>query len=78
MFCFADYNKLMFGIENTIKELDCKNPGFSTYFRFSEIVDRATTYCPPLHYICLGFSSGYLPRQHFFRKTSELFYYLKK
>jgi hypothetical protein len=28
MFCFADYNKLMSGIENTIKEPDCKNPDF--------------------------------------------------
>jgi hypothetical protein len=25
-----------------------------------------------------GCSAGYLPRQQFFRKTSELFYYFKK
>ena len=29
-----------------------------------------TTYCLPLHYICLDF-----PCQHIFRKTSQLFYY---
>ena len=69
MFSFADYNKLLSGIENTIKEPDCKNPGFSAHFRLPGIVNRATTYCPPLHYICLGCSAGFLPRQQFFRKN---------
>jgi hypothetical protein len=68
MFYFADYNKLISGIENTITEPDCKNPGFSTHLRLSEIVDLLTTYCPYLHYICLGCSVGLLPRQQFFRK----------
>ena len=53
MFCFAEDNKIMSGIENTITEPDWKKThGFSTQFRrLSGVVDRVTTYCLPLHYI---------------------------
>ena len=52
-----------------------KKKGFSTHFRLSGIVDRVTTYCLPLHYICLGCSLGCLPRLQIFSKTSKLSYY---
>ena len=63
MFGFADDNKIISGIENTITEQDRKKPdGFSH-----------TSGGPPLHYIDLGCSANCLPRQQIFRNTSELF-----
>jgi hypothetical protein len=41
----------------------------------SGAVHRATTYCFPLHYICLGCPPGCLPRQQIFCTTSKLSYY---
>ena len=74
MFCFAEDNKIISGIENTIMEPDWKKHGISKYFQLSGVVDRATTYCLPLHYICFGCSQGCLPHQQIFQKTSELSY----
>jgi hypothetical protein len=43
-----------------------KNYAFSSHFRLSGVTDRATTYCFPLHHICLGCSPGCLPRYYFY------------
>jgi hypothetical protein len=69
IFCFAEDNKMLTGIENTIMEPDWKK--IKTNFRVSRVVERAATYCLPLHYICLGC----LPRQQIFRKIFKLSYY---
>jgi len=60
MFCFPEDNKIIYAIENTITEPNWKKHGFSTHFQLSRVVDRATTYGFPLHYICLP---GSLSRQ---------------
>jgi hypothetical protein len=75
MFCFAEDKKIISSIENTITEPDWKKKTFSTHFGMSGIVDRVTTYCFPLHYICLCCSPGCLPHQQIFSKTSKLSYY---
>ena len=71
LFCKRQQNNFWYRKYNYRTRL--KNPHrFSTQFRLSGAVDRATTYCLLLHYIiCLG---GLL-RQQIFPKTSELFYY---
>ena len=68
IFCFVEDNKIISGI--VVKHYETglvKKREFSTRFRLSEAVHRATTYCFPLYYICLGCSPGCLSRQVFFR-----------
>jgi hypothetical protein len=77
MFCFAEDRKIISsGIENTVKEMNWKYSEFSTHFRLSGFVDRATTRCLPLHYICLECTSGGIPLQQICHKTPKLYYYL--
>ena len=56
-----------------------RQPIVSLYIIFvgvvHRVVDRATTYCFSLHYICLGCLPGYLPLPQIFCKTSKLSYY---
>ena len=47
IFCFAEDSKIISGIENTLTESYWKKNWFSTHFRFSKVVDRATTCCSP-------------------------------
>jgi hypothetical protein len=58
MFCFVEDNKILSGIVITIKQPP-----------LSGVVDRATIYCLPLHYICLDCLPGCLPPQHIIRMT---------
>ena len=70
MFSSAVENNIISGIELRTG----KQTTFSTNFQFSRIVDWATTYCFPLHYISLGYSPDCLPRQQILRNTSKLSY----
>jgi hypothetical protein len=40
MFCFAEDNEIISGIENTITEPDWKKTGLSTHFLLSGVADR--------------------------------------
>jgi hypothetical protein len=80
IFCFAEDNKIIYGKENTITKLEKKIN--STHFWLLGVVDWATTYCLPLHYICLGcpprcfphHQMRCFPHHQFFRKTSTFSY----
>jgi hypothetical protein len=68
-------------LENAIVALDWEKKGFSTHFWSSGIVDQTTTYCLPLHYICIGCLQGCFPRHQIFQKTFKLsnyFHIVKK
>ena len=51
MFCFAEDNEIISGIENRITEPDWKKTGLSTHFLLSGVADQTATYCLSLHYI---------------------------
>ena len=53
MFCFVEDHIIISGIVNTTTEPDKAKQMFKEYFWLSGFVDKATTYCLPLHYICL-------------------------
>jgi hypothetical protein len=53
-------------IKIQLSVLEKYNYRFSTHFWLSKVVIRVTTYCLSLHYISLGCSPSYLPRQHIF------------
>ena len=74
MVCFAEDNKIIYGKENTFTKLEKKKN--STHFWLLGVVDWATTYCLPLHYICLGCPPRCFPHHQIFRKTSTLSYYI--
>ena len=75
MFCFD--NKIISGIKKNNDGSRLKNSIFNT-LPGVKVVDRATTYCLPLHYIYLGCSPGCLPCQQISRKTSKLSEYFKR
>jgi hypothetical protein len=64
MFCFAEDNKIISGMDNTITEQD---------WRKTRRIFNILPVGLPRHYICLGCSANCLPRQQIFRNTSELF-----
>ena len=76
MFCFAKDNKIIYNYGTGLK----KTPDFQhtsgchgLLTGLQPVVNRPTTYCFPLHYICLGCSLGGLHRQQIFRKRSLLY-----
>jgi hypothetical protein len=69
MFSFAEDNKIISGIENTMSEQEWKK---TQILWLSGVVDQATTYFLPLHYIRLGCSPDCLPCQQIFRKIVSL------
>ena len=74
MFCFVEDNKIISGSRKYNCETLLYQKVFSTHCRLSE-VDRAISYCLPLHYICLDCPPSYFPRRQIFRKTSKLSYF---
>ena len=75
MFCFSRRQQNNFWYKKKNYGTGLKKNGFSTHFRLLGVVDWATTYSLPLHYICLGCPLGCFPRHHIFCKTSKLSYY---
>ena len=74
MVCFAEDNKIISGIDNTITNRTEKTRIFNTPL-LSGVVDRATTNCLPLHHIYIY--AWFVHRvvslvNKFSEKTSEL------
>jgi len=68
VFFFVEDNKIISGFRKCNWWTRLKKKGFSTHFQLSWVVDQATTYCLPLHYICLGCPPGCFLRHQIFRK----------
>ena len=71
MFCFAEDNRIISCIDNTITVPDWRKRIFNTL----PIVDRSKGYCVHLHYLSLACSPASKPVQQMFTKTSKLSYY---